>query len=136
MNPFEYEKNSMLVANLRAECDDAEQFPVLIGDEVAYFHEVDGGYSERLSADVVTLIHRVQGHGSPQRASHADTIEIHLDDYYQLSVNERRTVDEYPDRDYQVSLIVDSYMRGPYSFSEAMSADIDRRHGRYSHDEC
>ena len=108
-----------------------ETFPVLIGDEVAHFHDVSGGYNREQLYDVVNLIHRVQGPGSPYRVNTdelAHRFEAHLEDnYYHLSVDGIRAVGDYPDEDYVLSLKVGSEMHGEYSFSEPMTDDVDKR---------
>jgi len=112
-----------------------ETFPVLIGDEVEYFHSITGEYNRSKDADVVNLIHEVQGYGSPYRTDTdqmSQNVEAHLcDNYYNLDVTAIDVTDEYPDRDYVLSLTVDSYKQGPYSFSEALSSDVDSRETRY-----
>jgi len=111
-----------------------ETFPVLIGDEIAHFHNVTGGYNRKEMYDVVNLVHEVQGYGSPYRVNTdemAREFELHLSpNYYYLSVSGIRQVGDYPDEDYVLSLRVESEMHGEYSFSEVMSKDIDRRERR------
>lgn len=132
---FEHDGQSVLVSNMRAEARYMDTFPVLIGDEVAHFHDVSGGYNRREQYDVVNLIHRVQGVGSPHRVNTDElsrTFEAHLsDNYYHLSVDGIRQHGEYPDEDYVLSLKVDSKMHGEYSFSEAMTENIDKRETKY-----
>lgn len=134
MSKFEVHSKSALVSNMAAEASEMETFPVLIGTEIAHFHDVGGGYNERLSADVVNLIHRVQGVGSPYRVSPdslAHSVELHLSDYYNLDVGGIRAIDDYPERDYMLSLQVDSFQKGEFSFNEAMTKPIDKRETRY-----
>lgn len=108
-----------------------ETFPVLIGDEVAHFHDIAGGYNRQQLFDVVNLIHRVQGVGSPYRVNTDELphqFEAHLEDnFYYLSVDGIRQVGDYPDEDYVLSLKVGSEMHGEYSFSKPLSADADSR---------
>jgi len=89
-----------------------DQYPVLIGDEVAYFHDIDGGFDSK------------NGVGSTN-------IEAHLTNYYNLDCVNVRVVDDYPDNDYIASLRVYSYRKGEHSFSEALSTDVDKRETRY-----
>lgn len=128
-------RKSLLVQNMRAESREMETFPVLIGDEVAYFHSVNGHYDSTHKRDVVELIHRVQGHGSPNRINTDElshNVEVHLaNDFYNLDVSSFDLTDEYPDKDYCLELRVESHERGPYSFSEALSANVDKRETRY-----
>lgn len=128
---FEHNGRSALVQNIQTEARDMDLFPVLIGNDVAYFHSVSGGYSSDRGATVVNLIHTVQGDGSPHsvrpaQASHS--VEAHLsDNYYYFDVSALRTVDDYPDDDYVLSMVVDSYQFGQHSFSDQLEKDIDRR---------
>jgi len=134
--------SSHLVEELQQELEDVdEMFPVLIGGQIGYFHDVDGGYKRGQAGSasengyhVVNLIHRVQGPDSPPNKIYSDTIEIHLDDwFYNLSVADVWQMGEYPDEDFVLSLKVTDYQMGQYSFSEALSADIDKREQEFSH---
>jgi len=135
MPKFEHDGRSALVSNMQAEARDMETFPVLIGDEVAHFHDVAGGYNREQLFDVVNFIHRVQGPGSPYRVNTdelAHRFEAHLEDnYYHLSVDGIRAVGDYPDEDYILSLKVGSEMHGEHSFSKPMTENIDKRETRY-----
>lgn len=127
-------EQSHLVEELRTQAASVELFPVLIGSQIGYFHEVDGGYSRESGYHVVNLIHRVQGPDSPTNKIYADRIEIHLDDrYYNLSVADVWQMGDYPDDNFVLSLKVTDYMVGPYSFSEAMSAEIDEREQEFGY---
>lgn len=132
---YEYSGKSALVSNMQAEARDMETFPVLIGDEIAHFHDVAGGYNRERSFDVVNLIHRVQGPGSPYQVNTDELshrFEAHLsENYYRLSVDGVRAIDDYPDEDYVLSLKVVGEMHGEHSFSKPMTEDIDRRETRY-----
>jgi hypothetical protein len=132
---------SHIVQELQQESADMDEFPALIGSsQIGYFHDIDGGYSHGVSGSdsnsgyhVVNLIHRVQGHGSPPNKTYAKSVELHLDDwYYNLTVVDAHTMSEYPDDDFVLSLKVTDYMMGRQSFSEALSADIDRREQEFS----
>jgi len=131
MDGFEYDGDSALVSNMRAESREMETFPVLLGDEVAHFHEIRGGYNRERLFDVVNLVHCVQGPGSPYRVNTDElphTIEAHLEDnFYYLSADGIRQVGDYPDEDYVLSLKVGSQMTGEYSFSKPMTKNIDKR---------
>lgn len=132
MNTFDYHRTSALVANMRFEADPMDVFPVLIGDEVAHFHDVRGGIDNASDKHVVNLIHRVQGPGSPDRVGFGDTIEVHLSDrYYHLDVKGTRTVDNYPDDDYVLSILVKQHFFGPETFNDKLTMDIDKRKTRY-----
>lgn len=143
---------SHLVEELQQELvDTGEMFPVLIGGQIGYFHDVDGGYhrGEAGSASengyhVVNLIHRVQGPDSPPNKIYSDTIELHLNEwYYNLDVADvwqmtqtpsgLQDGDSYPEGDFVLSLKVTDYKMGQYSFSEALSTDIDNREQKFSH---
>ena len=140
---------SHIVAELRAGCRDMEMFPVLIDGQIGYFHDVDGGFASggqgsQQHYHVVNLIHRVQGHDSPPKKLYDDTIEAHLEEYfYQMDVADIAQLtqtpsgltanEQYPQGDFVLSLKVTDYRMGPYSFSEAMSADIDKREEEHSH---
>lgn len=133
MNEFEYTGASALVENMRYEAESMDEFPVLIGNEIAHFHEVDGGYNRVDGIDIVELIHRVQGHGSPSRVGLASTVEAHLsDNYYYLTVDSFERRDEYPDEDYVLAMAVEDYQFDGYSFSKAMREDVDRRDVEYN----
>jgi len=131
--------DSHLVEELQQELVNVgEMFPVLIGTQVGYFHDIDGGFDRENGYHIVNLIHRVQGPDSPPNKTYADTIEIHLDEwFYNLEVEDvweltqtpaGLTEDEdYPDGDYVLSLKVTDYMMGPQSFSEALTTDVDKR---------
>lgn len=124
-------ESSHIVKELQSDSADMDTFPVLIDGQIGYFHDIDGGFNEY---HVVNLIHRVQGVGSPPTMGNDSTVEIHLDDaFYNLDVIAMYEMGEYPDDDYVLSLKVTDYKIGPYSFSEAMSADIDKRHEEFSH---
>jgi hypothetical protein len=119
---------------MQADADGMDMFPVLIGTHIGYFHSVDGGYDRDNGWHVVNLIHEVQGTDSPPNKIYADTMEAHLDEnFYHLSVSDIWQMGEYPDENFVLSLKVTQYMKGPYSFSEAMSADIDKRHEEFAH---
>jgi len=127
--------DSHIVQELQQEiAESGEMFPVLIGGQIGYFHEVDGGFHRDDGYHVVNLIHRVQGPDSPPNKIYSDTIEIHLNEYYyNLSVSDVWQMGEYPDDDFVLSLKVTDYQMGPYSFSEAMSIDIDNREQEFNH---
>lgn len=136
---------SHLVEEVQQELvDTGEMFPVLIGGQIGYFHDIDGGYHRGEGCHVVNLIHRVQGPDSPPNKIYSDSIELHLNEwYYNLSVADvwqmtqtpsgLQDGDSYPDGDFVLSLKVTDYQMGPYSFSEALSADIDKREQEFSH---
>lgn len=140
---------SHLVEEMRAEASNEDMFPVLIDGQIGYFHRIDGGYSRAVDGSggnsgqprsasengyhVVNLIHRVQGPDSPPNKIYSDTIEVHLgENYYHLEVADIWQMGEYPDENFVLSLKVTGYMNGPYSFSEAMGTDIDKREEEYS----
>jgi hypothetical protein len=124
---------SHLVAELQAETREMEMFPVLIGTQIGYFHDVDGGFHRDKGYDVVNLIHRVQGPDSPPNKIYNDTIELHLNDwFYNLEVADVYEMSDYPDEDFVLSLKVTDYMMGQQSFSEALSEDIDKREQEFA----
>jgi hypothetical protein len=125
--------DSHIVEELRAGAREMEMFPVLIGTQVGYFHDVDGGFHKNGGYDIVNLIHRVQGPDSPPNKTFSDTIEVHLDDwFYNLEVADATVMDEYPDNDFVLSLKVTNYMMGQETFSEALTAEIDKRGQEFS----
>jgi len=138
MNTFNVDGKSALVSNMAVEATEMEEFPVLIGTEIAYFHRVGGGYDSKRGVNVVNFIHEIQGNGSPNhidpdQSSH--NFEAHLDNYYNLNVSTiRSNPDEYPDENYIVSVRVDNFMSGEYSFSEELNADIDKRPTRFKNE--
>lgn len=127
-------ESSHIVEELRQGARELDIFPVLIGTEIAYFHDVDGGFVSSENYHVVNLIHRVQGATSPANKLYDDTIEVHLSEhYYQLEVADITTMGDYPSTDFTLSLKVSDYMMGPYSFSEAMSSYVDKREQQMNH---
>jgi hypothetical protein len=125
--------DSHIVEELRAGAREMEMFPVLIGTQVGYFHDVDGGFHKSGGYDIVNLIHRVQGPDSPPNKTFSDTVEVHLDDwFYNLTVADATVMDEYPDNDFVLSLKVTDYMMGQETFSEALTAEIDKREQEFS----
>jgi hypothetical protein len=135
MEPFPTDGTSLLAENMSAEASEMVEFPLLIGDEIGYFHSVTGGYNNRNDCHVVNFVHEVQGvgrpnHIDPDQASH--NFEAHLsDNYYNMDVTSiKATMEDYPEEDYFVSVRVDSYKKGPQSFSEPMTKNIDKRERR------
>jgi hypothetical protein len=132
-------ETSHLVNELETEAREMEMFPVLIGTQVGYFHDVDGGFSSAENGSphdgyhVVNLIHRVQGPDSPPNKTYSDSVEIHMDDwFYNLTVEDVLTYGDYPDEDFVLSLQVTDYMTGPETFSEALTEAIDKREQEFS----
>lgn len=132
---------SLLVAEMQNEIEQSgEMFPVLIGEQIGYFHDVDGGYSSAVSSSqqdgyhIVNLIHEVQGPDSPPNKLYSDQMEAHLDtNYYQMDVEDVWQMGSYPDENFVLSLKVSEYRMGPYSFSESLSENIDKREQEFSH---
>lgn len=131
MDIYDYNGESVFVNNMIKESKEMDTFPVLIGNEVAHFHDISGGYNRKHGFPVVNLIHKVQGPGSPYRVNTDElshSIEAHLsDNYYNLDVSGLRAVGEYPDENYILSMKVDSEMHGEHSFSDELTKEIDRR---------
>jgi len=131
MNEFEHDGRSALVSNMRAEANRMDEFPVIIGDTVTYFHDVSGGSNRDELFNVVNLIHRVQGPRSPYQVDPdqlSHDIEAHMDDnFYYLDVDAIRAVGDYPDEDYMLSLKVGSTINGEYSFSKPLRMQADTR---------
>jgi len=109
-------------------------FPVLVGEsEIAYFHDVDGGYSPERNAHVINFIHRVQGPDSPANKTQADSYEAHLADrYFHITADDSFEMGDYPDENFVLSIEASDCMIGPHTFSEALTADVDKREGEYS----
>lgn len=127
-------RTSHIVEEMKAQAADREVFPVLLGTHIAEFHDVYGGYVSS-GYHLVNFVHEVQGIGSPfQGDVYQESVEAHLDDYFYVEVEDVREYDNYPDEDYVLSLQVDGYQRGPYSFSEEMSADADNRETEYTYE--
>lgn len=125
--------SSHLVAELQEECRSVDSFPVLLGRNVATFHDVEGGYHRSEGYHVVNLIHEVQGDGSPPSDVRHSEVELHLDKYWYLEVEDVR---EYTgaNEDYVLSLQVTGYRGGPYSFSDELQEDVDKRETEYSYE--
>jgi hypothetical protein len=129
--------SSHLVEEMGAATSSVDVFTVLLGNSVARFHDVDGGYHRSGGYHVVNLIHRVQGRGSPPPShepvgAHA---EAHIGDtYFYLEVGGEYNLGAYPDDDYVCSLQVTGYEQGPYSFADELMQNIDKRHQEYEYD--
>jgi hypothetical protein len=130
--------DDVLTSNMSEDVSTMDTVPVLFDKDVHYFHDVEGGYSRDGGVHYVTLIHRVQGDGSPPDNPSARRVEVHTDgSYYNLSVEDVVYWDsEYPDDDYAVTLVVSEVQSGPYSFAEHLcDGSIDYRHVEVSYDE-
>lgn len=126
-----------LSANLSVECEEIDIIPVLFGDEVYRFHDIEGGYDKESDEHVITLIHRVQGDGSPPDDPIAKSVEVHTgESFYNFSLNDITHWNQgYPDDDYALTLFVDKYQQGEYTFRDALLADIDGREQEFSYNE-
>ena len=122
---------SHLVEELQLGCKNVDIFPVLIGTQVIHFHSVGGGYNRERGYHIVKLIHEVQGPGSTTNISDSKNVEIHLDRFFNLDVQSVNEEGDYPNEDYKLVLKVTGYKTGPQSFSEALTAPIDKRETRY-----
>lgn len=127
---------SHLVAELQQNAEDMDLFPVLIGEHVAYFHEVDGGYDEDEGRHIVNLIHAVQGPDSPPNTWYSTSVEAHLGDVFiNMDVEDVWQFGDYPDEDFTVSYKVEDYRMGPQTFTDALREDIDKREQEYAPDD-
>lgn len=125
-------RGSLLIEEIRTDVQQRETFPVLINKKVAHFHDVQGGYDESTGCHVVSLIHRVQGDGSPTRTDNEINVEIHGDSKaFSLDVHDRYSFGEYPDADYTLCLQVQDYTITDRSFADEMDAEIDKRETRF-----
>jgi hypothetical protein len=119
---------SHLVEEMKHCSEQMEMFPVLIDDFVGYFHDVQGGYHRSENYHVVNLIHEVQGPDSPPNKTHAEWVEVHMNDcYFYLEVEAVWEFGDYPDEDYTLSLKVTGYRDGSYAFSEELQTEVDKR---------
>lgn len=128
----------VLTSNMAADVADRDRVPVLFADRVYYFHDVSGGYDTENDTHVVQLIHTVQGRGNPPSKPRAEYVEVHGDDrYYRLHVTDATYWDDqYPADDYVITLTVDSYQSGPYSFADELCREqLDYRPTEVSFDE-
>lgn len=126
---------SHLVEEMKHFSEEMDMFPVLIGEFVGYFHDVQGGYHRSEGYHVVNLIHEVQGPDSPPNKTYAEQVEIHLDDqYFFFEVEDVWEFGDYPDEDYTLSLKVTGYRQGPYAFSEQLQTDVDKRETEFEWD--
>ena len=109
-------------------------FPVLVGEsEIAYFHDVDGGYSPERNAHIINFIHHVQGPESPSNKTHADSYEAHLADrYFYIEADDVYEMGDYPDENFVLSIQAANCMIGLETFSKALTADVDKRVSEYS----
>lgn len=126
--------SSHLVAELQEECRSVDSFPVLLGRNVATFHDVEGGYHRSEGYHVVNLIHEVQGDDSPPSDVYHPEVEIHLDGFWCLEVEDVREYGNYPEENYVLSLQVTGYQGGPYSFSDELQEDVDKRETEYNYE--
>jgi|APHM01.1.fsa_nt_gi hypothetical protein len=126
-----------LTNNISQDVSDCPVVPVIFDDDVYHFHDVEGGYDVDGEAHVVTLIHRVQGDGSPPNDPVAKTVEIHAPEmFYTLSIRDITHWDnDYPNDDYALTLFVESYQSGPYTFHEELLLDIDKREQEFHYNE-
>jgi len=123
-------EDSHLVEELKHSSNQhGDMFPLLVGEsEIAYFHDVDGGYSPKQDAHFVNFIHQVQGPDSPSNKLQADSYEAHLSDkFYYLNATSSAILGDYPEENLVLSIEVRDYMIGRHSFSEALTAEIDSR---------
>ena len=125
-------QQSHLVEELKAGATNQDTFPVLVGTQIVNFHEISGGFDITRNQHIVEFIHTVQGVGSPTHPPKSSHVEVHLDDeFFRLHVDSVDEEDNYPDTDYKFIVRADGYMHGEHSFSEALSAPIDKRETRY-----
>ena len=127
-------KDSHLVNEMEEQASKRDEFKVISDGEVGTFHDISGGYNKGMAAHQVNLIHRVQGDGSPPKSIYSPSVEAHMDDFFYMEVDDIRIFDSYPDDDYVLSLFVSDYTSGPYSFSQALSEEPDRRETQHSYD--
>lgn len=120
---------SHLIEEMINYADMMEKFPVIIGDDIAYFHTIDGGYHRSGEYHIVNLTHTVQGPESPRDTTYSENVEAHLDgQYFFFTVEDSWSFGDYPNEPHILSLKVSDYQQGPYSFSEELQLDIDKRH--------
>lgn len=128
-------QTSHLVEELQAATEGQDIVPVLIDTEVVYFHSFGGGYHVERGVDIVNMVHEVQGTGSPSNKTDGDSFEIHAGDYFfNLDVADTRALESYPEDDYVLSLAVTDYMIGEQTFSEALTASVDKREQEFRPD--
>lgn len=123
---------SHLAEEMRHHANGEELFPVLLGEQVEYFHDVGGGYHRSEGYHVINLIHRIQGPESPPSNPSTDSIEAHIgDSYFYLESEDEWSFGDYPDEDYTLSLKVTGYQEGPYAFTEELQTEVDKRETDY-----
>lgn len=127
----------VVVENMSAEMASDEQTPVLFDTNVHHFHDVGGGYIREDDEYAVTLIHRVQGDGSPPNSPKPQTVEVHTpDSYYMFEITDVSEWDmDYPDEEYVLTLYADEYVSGKHTFHDELLLDIDKREQEFSYDE-
>jgi len=124
---------SYLINEMKHEIESMDMYPVLIDEQVEYFHSIDGGYDSNKGYEIVNLIHQVEGPDSPSNNMPNRSVEAHLDmNYYRLDVVQSARLGEYPEENYVLSLKVSDYKIGPHSFSNALSKNIDGREQEFS----
>lgn len=134
MDLFPYDDSAIVVENMKTLAKEESTFPVLIGNEVTHFHSVTGGYNSTGDYYVANFIHEIQGPGSPYRVDTeqlSTDIEAHIGPtYFYMNAESLQSHDEYPDENFILSVKTQDYSQGEYSFTEALTKDIDRRERR------
>jgi|APHM01.1.fsa_nt_gi hypothetical protein len=132
----------VLISNIQQELtlkDEQEKFPVILGDDVHYYHKVvSGGYEPEQEVYGVTLAHTVQGEGSPTfQDIRAPVAELHTPQkYYTLQVTGiNQYENNYPNNDYFVTMFFDEYTSGEQSFYDELKMDVDKREQEFSYNE-
>ena len=122
------------VVNISQQIADLDRYPVIVGSDVVYFHDITGGYDPDSNEYIISLVHTVQGIGSPPDNPRSSRVEVHTSNrYYMFDVTDIDYYDdEYPNSAYQMVIHADNYRSGPFSFQEALTTDIDRRETEYS----
>lgn len=128
----------VLTANIEQDVSDCEIVPVLFDGSVMRYHDMEGGYLHDDGLHLVTLIHRVQGKGSPNfREPMANSVEIHASEsVYTLTIEDMIYWDrDYPENDYAVTLFVSDFEQDEYTFHDELLTEIDGREQEFSYNE-
>jgi len=127
----------VLSENLKEDSKDDDIIPVLFGGALYHFHSITGGYDKENGEHIVSLIHEVQGDGSPPNDPSHTNVEVHTSNkYYRMKAVDITHWDrEYPEESYVLTLHISDYRSGPESFRHELLMDIDKREQEFSFDE-
>lgn len=124
---------SELVANMQADYDELENFP-LVWDGIAYkFDAVNGGYVEEEGYHLVKLTALEMPKEQRPKRLGAGQYEVHLDKYvWNMEVQDFYEFDDGPV--YTLALKVTGYVEYEHSFAEEMRKTVDGRWSEHDYE--